>query len=104
MVLRDGRIETVEPRELVPGDIVEVTAGNKIPADLRMLQSISTTLRIDQSILTGESVSVSKTTQPVEIPDAVTQDKTNMLFAVRLCVFLWPDDDADDAHVCRVPM
>ena len=47
--------------------------GDKIPADLRLMKIFSTTLRIDQSILTGESVSVIKHTDPVPDPRAVNQ-------------------------------
>lgn len=46
--------------ELVPGDLVEVGVGGKVPADTRVAQLLSSTLRIDQSILTGESGSVAK--------------------------------------------
>lgn len=55
--------------------------GDKIPADIRIMQILSTTLRIDQSILTGESVSVIKHTEPVPDPRAVNQDKKNIIFS-----------------------
>ncbi|RXM32770.1 Sarcoplasmic/endoplasmic reticulum calcium ATPase 1 [Acipenser ruthenus] len=55
--------------------------GDKVPADIRLTNIISTTLRVDQSILTGESVSVIKHTDPVPDPRAVNQDKKNMLFS-----------------------
>ena len=61
-------------RDLVPGDIVEVSVGDKIPADIRILQIKSTTLRVDQSLLTGESVSVIKHSDPVPDPRAVNQE------------------------------
>nr|CAD2207323.1 unnamed protein product [Meloidogyne enterolobii] len=53
-------IQMIRAKELVPGDVVEVSVGDKIPADLRFVKIYSTTIRIDQSILTGESVSVIK--------------------------------------------
>ncbi|KAB1733163.1 HAD-IC family P-type ATPase, partial [Klebsiella pneumoniae] len=74
-------VQKIKARDIVPGDIVEVSVGDKIPADLRIFKILSTTLRIDQSILTGESVSVIKHTDPVPDPRAVNQDKKNMLFS-----------------------
>uniref|UniRef100_A0A8B9K8H0 Calcium-transporting ATPase n=1 Tax=Astyanax mexicanus TaxID=7994 RepID=A0A8B9K8H0_ASTMX len=58
-----------------------LTVGDKVPADIRICSIKSTTLRVDQSILTGESVSVIKHTDPVPDPRAVNQDKKNMLFS-----------------------
>lgn len=58
-----------------------LTVGDKIPADIRIIKVMSTTIRIDQSILTGESVSVIKHTEPVPDPRAVNQDKKNILFS-----------------------
>jgi len=74
-------VQMVKAREIVPGDVVEVSVGDKIPADIRIISIKSTTLRIDQSILTGESVSVIKHTDAVPDPRAVNQDKKNMLFS-----------------------
>uniref|UniRef100_A0A8C2HF32 Calcium-transporting ATPase n=1 Tax=Cyprinus carpio TaxID=7962 RepID=A0A8C2HF32_CYPCA len=74
-------VQRIKARDIVPGDIVEV--GDKVPADIRITSIKSTTLRVDQSILTGESVSVIKHTDPVPDPRAVNQDKKNMLFSVR---------------------
>uniref|UniRef100_A0A2I3GSE0 Calcium-transporting ATPase n=1 Tax=Nomascus leucogenys TaxID=61853 RepID=A0A2I3GSE0_NOMLE len=74
-------VQRIKARDIVPGDIVEVAVGDKVPADIRILAIKSTTLRVDQSILTGESVSVIKHTEPVPDPRAVNQDKKNMLFS-----------------------
>jgi Ca2+ transporting ATPase len=74
-------VQKVRARELVPGDLVEISVGDKIPADIRITKILSTTLRIDQSILTGESVSVIKHNEPVPDPRAVNQDKKNILFS-----------------------
>uniref|UniRef100_A0A8C6UH44 Calcium-transporting ATPase n=1 Tax=Neogobius melanostomus TaxID=47308 RepID=A0A8C6UH44_9GOBI len=74
-------VQMIKAREIVPGDIVEVSVGDKVPADIRLVTIKSTTLRVDQSILTGESVSVIKHTEAVLDPRAVNQDKKNMLFS-----------------------
>ncbi|CAC5382028.1 ATP2A [Mytilus coruscus] len=61
--------------------MLHVSVGDKVPADIRISTIHSTTLRIDQSILTGESVSVIKHTDPIPDPRAVNQDKKNILFS-----------------------
>lgn len=82
MVLRDGRWEHVDATDLVPGDIVEVKVGDKVPADMRMVKLKTTTIRIEQSQLTGESQSVAKELDPIKQSDGcVIQEKVNMLFA-----------------------
>uniref|UniRef100_A0A665V5B5 Calcium-transporting ATPase n=1 Tax=Echeneis naucrates TaxID=173247 RepID=A0A665V5B5_ECHNA len=74
-------VQRIKAREIVPGDVVEVCVGDKVPADIRIISIKSTTLRVDQSILTGESVSVIKHTDAVPDLRAVNQDKKNMLFS-----------------------
>lgn len=82
-VLRQDRasVQRIRASEIVPGDIVEVAVGDKVPADIRIITIKSTTLRVDQAILTGESVSVIKHTDCVPDLRAVNQDKKNMLFS-----------------------
>ncbi|GAA93404.1 hypothetical protein E5Q_00045 [Mixia osmundae IAM 14324] len=80
-VLRDGKPVKVHATELVPGDIISVAVGDKIPADARVLSVASASFTIDQAILTGESVSVSKTNDVVKMDSAVKQDMINMLFS-----------------------
>ncbi|XP_051134304.1 calcium-transporting ATPase 4, endoplasmic reticulum-type-like [Andrographis paniculata] len=80
-VVRDGRrISSLPAKELVPGDIVELKVGDKVPADMRVLSLISSTLRVEQGSLTGESEAVSKTTKPVD-EDVEIQGKKCMVFA-----------------------
>ncbi|XP_059169891.1 sarcoplasmic/endoplasmic reticulum calcium ATPase 1-like isoform X1 [Physella acuta] len=74
-------VQKIRASKLVPGDIVEVSVGDKVPADIRLLKIHSTTLRVDQAILTGESVSVLKHTEPIPDTRAVNQDKKNILFS-----------------------
>lgn len=66
----------------MPGDIISVAVGDKIPADCRLLSISSSSFRVDQAILTGESVSVNKSVGVVPDSKAVKQDMTNMLFTV----------------------
>jgi len=66
---------------LVPGDIIKVAVGDRIPADCRVLSIHSNSFRIDQSILTGESESVGKDTDAIKDANAVKQDQVNMLFS-----------------------
>lgn len=64
MVKRDGGFVTLTADQLVPGDIVLLQSGDKVPADLRLFKSRE--LRIEEAMLTGESVPVEKTVQPVD--------------------------------------
>ncbi len=63
-VIREGREQTIDARELVVGDIVLLATGDRVPADLRLVESVN--LRMDESSLTGESESVNKDINPVE--------------------------------------
>lgn len=80
-VLRNGCFSILPATELVPGDIVEVSVGCKVPADMRMIEMFSDHLRVDQAILTGESCSVEKELDSAVTTNAVYQDKTNILFS-----------------------
>jgi Ca2+ transporting ATPase len=82
-VVRCGQISRIHASELVPGDIVSIAVGDKIPADCRLLSVSSSSFRMDQAILTGESTSVHKSIEHVPDLQAVKQDMTNMLFSVR---------------------
>src|SRR5918999_124529 len=62
-VLRDGREVDVPAREVVPGDIVRLSAGDRIPADARLIEAVN--LQTDEAALTGESLPVEKRTAPL---------------------------------------
>ncbi|KAM7522264.1 hypothetical protein LguiA_012166 [Lonicera macranthoides] len=80
-VIRNGKkFSSLPAKELVPGDIVELRVGDKVPADMRVLCLISSTLRVEQGSLTGESEAVSKTTKAVA-EDTDIQGKKCMVFA-----------------------
>lgn len=83
-VLRDGHRHTIEASKLVPGDIVFVCSGDKVPADLRLLESRS--LRISEAVLTGESVPVEKQTAPVEA-GAELGDRSSMAYSGTLVTY-----------------
>lgn len=79
--IRNGElIPDLPAAELVPGDIVEISVGDKVPADLRVLQLKTTTCRTDEGALTGESETVMKQLEPVEA-EARIQQKINMMFS-----------------------
>jgi Ca2+ transporting ATPase len=80
-VVRNGIITRIKADDLVPGDIVSVAIGDRIPADCRILSIQSNSFNVDQSILTGESESVSKDVVAIKDVDAVKQDQINMLFS-----------------------
>ncbi|KAI9848687.1 MAG: hypothetical protein M1837_006774 [Sclerophora amabilis] len=80
-VTRNGQIKRVRAEELVPGDIVTIAVGDRIPADCRLLSVQSNSFRVDQAMLTGESESVGKDTKAVKDERAVKQDQINMLFS-----------------------
>ncbi|KAM7257822.1 hypothetical protein ACFE04_013563 [Oxalis oulophora] len=80
-VIRDGkRISSLPAKELVPGDIVELRVGDKVPADMRVMNLVSSTFRVEQGSLTGESEAVSKTVKAVA-ENTDIQGKKCMVFA-----------------------
>ena len=78
VVRRDGKKIRVNSVELVPGDIVMLAGGDRVPADIRLLETKS--LQIDESSLTGESVPASKRPDPLHA-DTVLGDRVNMAYA-----------------------
>ncbi|KAF9452248.1 Ca-transporting ATPase [Macrolepiota fuliginosa MF-IS2] len=80
-VLRSGQMTRIHASELVPGDIISVSVGDKVPADSRLISVSSSSFRIDQAILTGESASVHKSIDVVPDVKAVRQDMSNIMFS-----------------------
>ena len=78
-VLRDGKEMKIDSSGLVPGDIVVLSTGDMVPADLRILESYS--LKAEESALTGESVPVEKSPNGTFSADTPIGDRTNMLFS-----------------------
>lgn len=77
-VLRGGHVVEIASQEVVPGDVVILDAGDYIPADLRLVESIN--LKIDEAALTGESVPVEKNAHAILEPDSNLGDRINSAF------------------------
>jgi Ca2+-transporting ATPase len=82
-VIRDGKEKEILTRDIVPGDIILLNVGQKIPADARIIEGLS--LKIDESMLTGESTPVEKTIDPIPL-DAPITEVSNMVFAGTIVV------------------
>jgi len=78
-VWREGRLISVDIEHLVPGDIVQLESGLKVPADMRLLEAKA--LLVDESRLTGESVPVEKRADQSVAPQSLLAERPNMLFA-----------------------
>ena len=78
VVVRDGNRQEIEAAEVVPGDIVVVESGDRVPADTRLLEAKS--LQADEAVLTGESVASDKQVDPVE-SEAELGDRASMLYS-----------------------
>ena len=78
-VLRDALETAVPARDLVPGDVVLLRTGDRVPADARVIQAVN--LAIDEAALTGESAAVEKTTARFEDGQLSLGDRTNMTYA-----------------------
>lgn len=78
-VLRDNEENIIDASELVPGDIIRLEAGDFVPADARLLHSVS--LKSDEAALTGESVPADKDAEAVVKADAPLGDRCNMIFS-----------------------
>jgi len=83
-VIRDGHKQRIPSQKLVPGDLVLLTSGDKVPADLRLVNTRN--LQVDESALTGESLPVEKITAPLQ-PNAPLAERLNMAFAGSFVTF-----------------
>jgi len=79
--LRNQQWEKIGAENLVPGDIVEVKVGDKVPADIRIVKEKTISMKVEQSQLTGESEAVLKDSNVIPGGDSVIQDKHNTLFS-----------------------
>ena len=84
-VLRDGKVQVIPARELVPGDVVILDTGDFVPADLRIIEAVN--LKSQESSLTGESVPVEKNNEKIEDEEISIGDRTNMLFSSSLITY-----------------
>ncbi|MBU0962592.1 MAG: HAD-IC family P-type ATPase, partial [Nanoarchaeota archaeon] len=83
IVIREGIKKLIPSELLVPGDIIVIEEGNFIPADARIIETFN--IKIDESLLTGESVSVEKVTYTIN-KEQISEQK-NMVFSSTLCVY-----------------
>src|SRR3990172_5506190 len=77
--LRDGDEQEVPAREVVPGDVILLRAGDKVPADGRLLEAVN--LQVEEAALTGESVPVEKHTAPLVNGGLAVGDRKNIVYA-----------------------
>lgn len=84
-VIRDGKIIQIKTREIVPGDIVVLETGDKVGADLRVIEQKN--LRVEEAFLTGESFPVDKTQEEIEKDDLPIHDRKNIVFSGSTVVY-----------------
>jgi calcium-translocating P-type ATPase len=77
-IVREGNEREANSDDLVPGDVVVLASGSKVPADIRLFSSLE--LKVDESMLTGESVPVEKTAEAIMEPNLTPGDQRNMAF------------------------
>ena len=85
IVVRDGMQQTVQSKDLVPGDIIKLEAGYFVPADARLLESIN--LKVEEAALTGESHPVEKNANLVLPEDTIIGDRKNMLMSTSIITY-----------------
>ncbi len=77
-VHRDGHLIEISSRELVPGDVIQLDAGDAVPADCRLIEAVN--LRVQEAVLTGESEPVEKNTRIIQAENLPLGDQRNMVF------------------------
>ena len=83
-VLREGQEHEIPAGQVVPGDIILIATGDRVPGDARLLEAVN--LRTDEAALTGESVAVEKITEPL-VENAVIGDRRNMVYSGTTAVY-----------------
>ena len=84
-VIRNGKLQVIQSKELVPGDIVILETGDYVPADLRIIEAVN--LKAQEAALTGESVPVEKMAAKIEDEKIGIGDRINMLFSSSLITY-----------------
>jgi Ca2+-transporting ATPase len=84
-VIRDGKEEEVPASEIIPGDIILLATGDRVPADARIIEVAN--LTTDEASLTGESVPIRKTTGPIHQKELAVGDRTNMVFSATVVTY-----------------
>ncbi|MGH7148043.1 MAG: cation-translocating P-type ATPase, partial [Nitrospiraceae bacterium] len=83
-VIRDGVLRSIPARELVPGDVILLEAGDRVPADARLIYA--TNFQSQEASLTGESTPVQKAATALDRPDVLLADRANMVFMGTIAV------------------
>lgn len=78
---REGRARVIPSEQVVVGDIVLLKIGDVVPADARIIPGFLSNLECDEALLTGESLPVAKTAEPLGEPDCPVGDRTNMVYS-----------------------
>jgi len=84
-VIRDGKLQVVPSKDLVPGDVVVLETGDYVPADIRLIEAVN--LKSQESSLTGESVPTDKYANTITDPEVAIGDRTNMVFSSSLITY-----------------
>lgn len=84
-VVRDGKVQDLESKYLVPGDVVILETGDFIPADLRLIEAVN--LKTQESALTGESLPIEKNTEKIDSDEVGIGDRVNCAFSSSLVTY-----------------